>query len=179
FENNKDSDIGTAFEAYYYIETNPYGENWLDKNFTKEELSELQEKYYDKIYNTEDKNKLKWEYVGIDNREFLSYGFDISGYRKIYSSSCGYYNREYTNEECKTIEMRIGKDNCVNIDITDCLSYYADIDEDPEQYSDEQKIYRIDIDENHVFVISEINFCYIGDISRIKNLSISGYVLEK
>lgn len=178
FLNNKDSDVGAACEAYYYLKTNPYGKDWMDKNLTKAELKELQEKYYDKVYNTRDENKLEWEYVH-NNGDLLSYGFDISEYKKIYSSSCGYYNEEYTNEECKSIELRIGKDNRVNIDITDCLSYYADIDENPEQYSDEQKTYRIDIDENRVFVISQIYFHYIGDMSRIKDLSISGYVLEK
>ncbi len=181
FKNNKEGNVSAACEAYYYLKDNPYGKSWLDKNCTKEELAELQNQYYDKVNNTKDENKIKWNYVNVkyNSVDNLDEGYDISGYNKLYEVICGYYNVEYTNEECKSMKMRIGEKEYTNIDITDCLSYYIDIDENPEQYSEKDKIYRIDIDENHIFYVSSIRFDYIEGMTRIKELSINGYVLEK
>ncbi len=181
FKNNKESNVSAACEAYYYLKGNPYGKSWLEKNCTREELAELQNQYYDKVNNTKDEYKLKWNYVYVryNSADNMEEGYDISGYNKLYEGICGYRNVDYTYEECKSMKMRIGEKEYTNIDITDCLSYYIDIDENLEQYSEKDKIYRIDIDENHVFYVTGITFDYIEGLTRIKELSINGYVLEK
>lgn len=176
FKNHKESNVSAACEAYYYLKDNPYGKNWLDKNCTKEELAELQKQYYDK---TKDKSILDWKYVYIGNDKFLYYGLDISGYNTLYKVTCGYSNRNYTNEECKSVAVRIDDKDTFNIDLTDCLLYYAEINEEPEQYSDEDKIYCMDIDENHRLYIYNVHFSYIEGMAIIKNLSINGYLLER
>lgn len=181
FKNNKESNVIEACEAYYYLKGNPYGKSWLEKNCTKGELAILQNKYYDKINNTKDEYKLEWNYVYVryNSSDNMDEGYDISGYNKLYEVVCGYYNEDYTYEDCKSMSVKIGEKEYTNIDITDCLTYYTEIDENLEQYSEKDKIYRIDIDENHVFYVTYINFEYIEGLTRIKELSINGYVLEK
>lgn len=176
FKNNKESNISAACEAYYYLKDNPYGKSWLDKNCTKEELAELQKQYYDK---TKDKSILDWKYVYIGNDKFLYNGLDISEYNTLYKVTCGYSNKNYTNEECKSIAVQIDDKDTINIDLTDCLLYYAEIDENPGQYSDEDKIYCMELDENHRLYIYNVRFSYMEGMAIIKNLSINGYLLER
>lgn len=180
FKNNKENNVQAACEAYYYLKENPYGERWLDKNYTKEELAELQKQYYDRYYSTiEDNSMFDWTYVYVYNTTFLYNGLDISGYNTLYKTTCGYYNVNYTSEEYKSIDVRIEGKDFITVDLTDCLLYYAQIDENPDQYRDEDKIYCMDLDENHRLYIYSARFSYIEGMSVIKDLSIEGYILEK
>lgn len=176
FAENVDSNVKRAYEAYVYLDSNPYGINWLERNCTKDELLELQKKYYD---NIEDSSALKWKYVSVRNENLLYSGFDVSGYNTLYNVTCGYSNAEYTREAYESIALKIDGQDYMNIDLTDCLLYYAEIDENRDEYNDDEKIYCMEIDENHRLYICYARFDYLEGMTVIKNLNITGYLLEK
>lgn len=171
---NRTLDMGVAAEAYDYLKTNAYGRRYIKTNLTEAEQDELHNMLYDR--DSED----QWKSVYFYADPMEEGGLAVHGYEKIYGVEEHWRDESSVQEyESKTI---IAGDNVYeNVDLTSCISYYKDLeDENENQVVDEKdKVYEIQISDTEKLIITSISFEIDDEQTMIKRMFIKGYMLTK
>lgn len=171
---NRTLDMGEAAKAYDYLKTNAYGRRYLDNYLTEAEQDELHNMLYDR--DSEDQWKSVYFYADPMEDE----GLIIRGYEKIYGVD-EYYGDECSVQEYESKIITTGDNVYENVDLTSCISYYEDLeDENENQIVDEKdKVYEIQISDTEKLIITSISFEIDDEQTMIKRMFIKGYMLTK
>ena len=171
---NQTSDMEEAAKAYDYLLTNAYGRRYLDNSLTEAERDELHNMLYDR--DSED----QWKSVYFNAYPIEEGGLTIDGYKKIYGVDEHWRDESSVHEyENKTITA--GDNVYANVDLTSCISYYEDMeDENENQVVDEKdKVYEIQISDTEKLIVTYISFEIDEEQAMIKRVFIKGYMLTK
>ena len=171
---NRTLDMGESAKAYDYLKTNAYGRRYLDNYLTEAEQDELHDMLYDR--DSED----QWNSVYFYADPMEKDGLIVNGYEKIYRVEENWSSESSVHEyENKTITARDSVYE--NVDLTSCISYYKDLeDENENQVVDEKdKVYEIQISDTEKLIITYISFKIDDEQTMIKRMFIKGYMLTK
>lgn len=171
---NRTSDMGEAAKAYDYLKTNAYGRRYLDNYLTEAEQDELHNMLYD--WDSED----QWKSVYFYADPMEEGGLTIRGYEKIYGVE-EHWRDESSVHEYKNKTITAGDNVYANVDLTSCISYYKDLeDENENQVVDEKdKVYEIQISDTEKLIVTYISFEIDDEQTMIKRMFIKGYMLTK
>lgn len=171
---NRTSDMGEAAKAYDYLKTNAYGRRYLDNYLTEAEQDELHNMLYD--WDSED----QWKSVYFNTYPIEEGGLTIDGYKKIYGVE-EHWRDESSVHKYKNKTITAGDSVYENVDITSCISYYKDLeDENENQVVDEKdKVYEIQISDKEKLIVTYISFEIDDEQTMIKRMFIKGYMLTK
>lgn len=171
---NRTSDMGEAAKAYDYLRTNAYGRRYLDNYLTEAEQDELHNMLYD--WDSED----KWKSVYFYADPMEEGGLTIHGYEKIYGVD-EHWRDECSVQEYESKTITAGDNVYANVDLTSCISYYKDLeDENENQVVDEKdKVYEIQISDTEKLIVTYISFEIDDEQTIIKRMFIKGYMLTK
>lgn len=167
----QESNKPAAGEAYRYLKYyNPYGERYLDKTFTKEQIAKFEsDEYY------ENTNKKDWEYVYF-RVEPLKEGLTIGPeYNTLYSFYGAWYEIK-SLDDLADIDITVGDRVIEGVDLRDCIQYYVEIGDSQDDIDD---IYEMQLDNRTKIMIRKIDFDYTYGLKEIRDLRIEGYLLEK
>ena len=175
-----ESDKVAAGEAYRYLKHNPYGEKYLDKTFTKDEIAELESAEY-----CEDPYGIDWNNVNIHANP-LKEGMNIGpDYNTLYKAFLR-LNAVRSFDDFSDVDIQIGDTGSIieGVDLTDCVRYYAELDEKRESakdYDQDEKegIYEMQVDHDRKLIIYSISFSYTYGMKEIRYFDFDGYLLEK
>ena len=171
---NRTSDMGEAAKAYDYLKTNAYGRRYLDNYLTEAEQDELHNMLYD--WDSED----QWKSVYFYADPMEEGGLTIRGYEKIYGVE-EHWRDESSVQEYESKTITAGDNVYANVDLTSCISYYKDLeDENENQVVDEKdKVYEIQISDTEKLIVTYISFEIDDEQTMIKRMFIKGYMLTK
>ncbi len=171
---NRTSDMGEAAKAYDYLKTNAYGRRYLDNYLTEAEQDELHNMLYD--WDSED----QWKSVYFNTYPIEEGGLTIHGYEKIYGVE-EHWRDECSVQEYESKTITAGDSVYENVDLTSCISYYKDLeDENENQVLDEKdKVYEIQISNTEKLIVTYISFEIDDEQTMIKRMFIKGYMLTK
>ena len=171
---NRTSDMGEAAKAYDYLKTNAYGRRYLDNYLTEAEQDELHNMLYD--WDSED----QWKSVYFNTYPIEEGGLTILGYEKIYGVE-EHWRDECSVQEYESKTITAGDNVYANVDLTSCISYYKDLeDENENQVVDEKdKVYEIQISDTEKLIVTYISFEIDDEQTMIKRMFIKGYMLTK
>ena len=171
---NRTSDMGEAAKAYDYLKTNAYGRRYLDNYLTEAEQDELHNMLYDR--DSED----QWKSVYFNAYPIEEGGLTIRGYEKIYGVE-EHWRDESSVQEYESKTITAGDNVYANVDLTSCISYYKDLeDENENQVVDEKdKVYEIQISDTEKLIVTYISFEIDDEQTMIKRMFIKGYMLTK
>ena len=171
---NRTSDMGEAAKAYDYLRTNAYGRRYLDNYLTEAEQDELHNMLYD--WDSED----QWKSVYFYADPMEEGGLTIHGYEKIYGVD-EHWRDECSVQEYESKTITAGDNVYANVDLTSCISYYKDLeDENENQVVDEKdKVYEIQISNTEKLIVTYISFEIDDEQTIIKRMFIKGYMLTK
>ena len=179
----KEEDYIKAEACIDVLQGNVYGDEYLNDNFTEEEIDDIQTKAWGIIREREEQDDTGAQYIShytyvdeLDVKDYSKVTF-VSGDDNVYGESKnvlpkdveldmykyqGSYNRE--NIVCKLKNLE---------DIIELAIEDSEKNQDP----DEDK-YVITVDKNTKFVIKKIEF-FKYENGRISDLIMEGYLLEK
>ena len=171
---NRTSDMGEAAKAYDYLKTNAYGRRYLDNYLTEAEQDEL----HNMLYDQDSEDQWKSVYFYADPME--EGGLTIHGYEKIYGVD-EHWRDECSVQEYESKTITAGDNVYANVDLTSCISYYKDLeDENENQVVDEKdKVYEIQISDTEKLIVTSISFEIDDEQTIIKRMFIKGYMLTK
>lgn len=171
---NRTSDMGEAAKAYDYLKRNAYGRRYLDNYLTEAEQDELHNMMYDQ--DSED----QWKSVYFYADPMEEGGLTIRGYEKIYGVE-EHWRDESSVQEYESKTITAGDNVYANVDLTSCISYYKDLeDENENQVVDEKdKVYEIQISDTEKLIVTYISFEIDDEQTMIKRMFIKGYMLTK
>lgn len=171
---NRTSDMGEAAKAYDYLKTNAYGRRYLDNYLTEAEQDELHNMLYD--WDSED----QWKSVYFYADPMEEGGLTIRGYEKIYGVE-EHWRDECSVQEYESKTITAGDSVYANVNLTSCISYYKDLeDENENQVVDEKdKVYEIQISDTEKLIVTYISFEIDDEQTMIKRMFIKGYMLTK
>ena len=171
---NRTSDMGEAAKAYDYLKTNAYGRRYLDNYLTEAEQDEL----HNMLYDCDLEDQWKSVYFYADPME--EGGLTIRGYEKIYGVD-EHWRDESSVQEYESKTITAGDNVYENVDLTSCISYYKDLeDENENQVVDEKdKVYEIQISDTEKLIVTCISFEIDDEQTMIKRMFIKGYMLTK
>ncbi len=171
---NRTSDMGEAAKAYDYLKTNAYGRRYLDNYLTEAEQDEL----HNMLYDQDSEDQWKSVYFYADPME--EGGLTIRGYEKIYGVE-EHWRDESSVQEYESKTITAGDNVYANVDLTSCISYYKDLeDENENQVVDEKdKVYEIQISDTEKLIVTYISFEIDDEQTMIKRMFIKGYMLTK
>lgn len=171
---NRTSDMGEAAKAYDYLKTNAYGRRYLDNYLTEAEQDEL----HNMLYDCDLEDQWKSVYFYADPME--EGGLTIRGYEKIYGVD-EHWRDESSVQEYESKTITAGDNVYENVDLTSCISYYKDLeDENENQVVDEKdKVYEIQISDTEKLIVTYISFEIDDEQTMIKRMFIKGYMLTK
>ncbi|MBQ9610282.1 MAG: DUF4153 domain-containing protein [Lachnospiraceae bacterium] len=174
-----EGDYRAAKGAYRELEYNYYGKNYLDKKYTKEEIEDLNAKYYEST----DRDDSSYYYG-----KYISYNYDnsninISGYSRM----CAFNASKNQKGDIYNIDIDITPEdfsyNGINsIELKDISGVAQDAianneDKNIDNYS--KLPYEYLYDSNIKIVITRIKFEYYEDGKTIEYLTLEGYILMK
>ncbi len=171
---NQTSDMEEAAKAYDYLLTNAYGRRYLDNSLTEAERDELHNMLYD--WDSED----QWKSVYFNAYPIEEGGLTIDGYKKIYGVD-EHWRDECSVQEYESKTITAGDNVYANVDLTSCISYYEDLeDENENQVVDEKdKVYEIQISDTEKLIVTYVSFEIDEEQTMIKRVFIKGYMLTK
>ena len=171
---NRTSDMGEAAKAYDYLKRNAYGRRYLDNYLTEAEQDEL----HNMLYDQDSEDQWKSVYFYADPME--EGGLTIRGYEKIYGVE-EHWRDESSVQEYESKTITAGDNVYANVDLTSCISYYKDLeDENENQVVDEKdKVYEIQISDTEKLIVTYISFEIDDEQTMIKRMFIKGYMLTK
>lgn len=171
---NRTLDKEVAAEAYDYLRGNAYGRRYIKTNLTEAEQDELHNMLYDR--DSED----QWKSVYFNAYPIEEGGLTIRGYEKIYGVE-EHWRDESSVQEYESKTITAGDNVYENVDLTSCISYYKDLeDENENQVVDEKdKVYEIQISDTEKLIVTYISFEIDDEQTMIKRMFIKGYMLTK
>ena len=107
-------------------------------------------------------------------------GLTIDGYKKIYGVE-EHWRDESSVQEYESKTITAGDNVYANVNLTSCISYYKDLeDENENQVVDEKdKVYEIQISDTEKLIVTYISFEIDDEQTMIKRMFIKGYMLTK
>lgn len=171
---NRTLDKEVAAEAYDYLRGNAYGRRYIKTNLTEAEQDELHNMLYDQ--DSED----QWKSVYFNTYPIEEGGLTIDGYKKIYGVE-EHWRDESSVQEYESKTITAGDNVYANVDLTSCISYYKNLeDENENQVVDEKdKVYEIQISDKEKLIVTYISFEIDDEQTMIKRMFIKGYMLTK
>ena len=171
---NQTSDMEEAAKAYDYLLTNAYGRRYLDNDLTEAERDEL----HNMLYDQDSDDQWKSVYFYADPME--EDGLAVEGYEKIYGIE-EHWRDESSVHEYENSSITAGDNVYEGVDLTSCISYYEDLeDENENQVVDgKDKVYEIQISDTEKLIVTYISFEIDEEQTMIKRVFIKGYMLTK
>lgn len=172
-EKYQTEDKVAAGEAYRYLKYNPYGSRYIDKELSEEdiELLESEEAYG----SAED---IDWEYVSI-HTSVLSEGLPIGPDYKMLYQIHERFDEERSLDVFEAVSISIGDRTIQDVDLRDCIRYYADLDAVSDEIDEKEYLYEVQINEKTKLIVNDISFDYTYGMKEIQYFNISGFILEK
>ncbi|MBQ8924311.1 MAG: DUF4153 domain-containing protein [Lachnospiraceae bacterium] len=180
FEEAMDAgDYKAAKGAYRELEYNYYGKKFIDKNYSKEEIEELNAQYYEST----DRDDSSYYYG-----KYISYNYDnsninISGYSRMCAFNVSnYYKLDMYNTDTDIAPENFSYNWINSIELKDISGVVQDAianNEDKNIANYSKLPYEYLYDSNIKIVITRIKFEYYEDGKTIENLSLEGYILMK
>lgn len=174
----EEGNMVVADGVYDYLRYTIYGEEYLDENYTKEELSELKENVYQENPNAEFEDfESAYFYVPSSRKDE---GLNIKGYTNMYPFSYfSDYEETYTLEDLSEMVIEYGSNDSFQcyFDATAMVEKYMELDENRENYTSAMDYDYYILGQNACVVIMEIGFDYNPYSGEIKDLDYSGYIL--
>ena len=175
-------DYSTAVSAINKLKYNKYGEKYLDKNYSKNEIENMYSNYND----NKGSDGTDYRYHTYVSPNYEQSDIEISGYNRMYTFSYNKYDEFDFHNDTLTIDPITQKENlAVKIDnpkqiIENALEDYGYNENGVMDYYDSsKKEAREYIYGDKKIVITGISFYYYEDGRTINNLSMRGYVLMK
>jgi len=167
-----------ASNVFKYLRYDDYGMEYLEDNYSEEDLASLKENIYQ-----QDPTQAKRDFESVNfyvSSYYRDHGINIKGYTNMYEFS---YISDYREiiliEDAGELVISYGVNNnfMCNFDGRDMLETFIDMDKNNEIYTSEMKYKYYTISQNVCLVIEDIDFDYNPYTDEIKGLNFGGYIL--
>ena len=179
----KEEDYIKAEACIDVLQGNVYGDEYLNDNFTEEEIDDIQTKAWGIIREREEQDDTGAQYIShytyvdeLDVKDYSKVTF-VSGDDNVYGESKNVLPKDVELDMYK-YQGSYNQENivCKLKNLEDIIELAIE-DSEKNQDSDEDK-YVITVDKNTKFVIKKIEF-FKYENGRISDLIMEGYLLEK
>ena len=179
----KEEDYIKAEACIDVLQGNVYGDEYLNDNFTDEEIDDIQTKAWGIIREREEQDDTGAQYIShytyvdeLDVKDYSKVTF-VSGDDNVYGESKNVLPKDVELDMYK-YQGSFNRENivCKLKNLEDIIELAIE-DSEKNQDSDEDK-YVITVDKNTKFVIKKIEF-FKYENGRISDLIMEGYLLEK
>ena len=164
-------DYYTAESSYSEIKYTPYGDKYIEDNYTTGEQYDLElllKDYTQYTYSY-------YEYVTFSTYYNTKESIKIQGYTNLYSFD--YDSGEMMADDLKDITIKFGENQEVCVDMTETVEYFKKKEEERGDESPDMGYYYLELSPNCCLVIERISFSYSFDGSEYRYLDLEGYVL--